>query len=56
MTEFQTFRTGNATFINCASRKTAERHYPEAEVIAKVDGGWMCFDTAEDYKTWKNQK
>lgn len=56
MNKFPAFRAGNATFIACTSRATAERYYPAAEVIAKADGGWMCFDSARDYEGWKNQK
>lgn len=36
-------------------KEVVEAHY-DAEVIKKCDGGWMVFDTTEDYKTWKNQK
>jgi hypothetical protein len=24
--------------------------------IVKVDGGWVAFDSAEDYRLWVNQK
>ncbi len=26
------------------------------EKVIKVTGGYMAFETAEDYRTWKNQK
>lgn len=26
------------------------------EKVVKVEGGYMVFETAEDYRIWKNQK
>ena len=43
-------------FIGVNSRKAAAKECPWAAVIVKVDGGYMCFESADDYKTWKNQK
>jgi hypothetical protein len=43
-------------FIECASRETAKRRAPWAEKIAKVEGGYMAFESSNDYATWKNQK
>ena len=40
----------------CKTRKAAENNAPEAAVIKKVEGGYMAFDTCDDYETWKNQK
>lgn len=28
----------------------------EPDVIAKVCGGYMCFESRNDYLIWKNQK
>lgn len=43
-------------FLEVATRKQARKQYPSAAVIVKVDGGYMAFDTATDYETWKKQK
>jgi len=43
-------------FIECASRSTARRRAPWAAVIAKVEGGFMAFESVADYATWKKQK
>jgi hypothetical protein len=43
-------------FVECKSRSTAQRRCPWAAVIAKVEGGFQCFESAADYKTWRGQK
>lgn len=43
-------------FIECACRKTAKRRATWAAVITKVDGGFMAFESVEEYYTWRNQK
>ena len=43
-------------FVECKSRSTAARRCPWAAVIAKVDGGFRCFESRYDYDVWKNQK
>ena len=43
-------------FVECKCRKTAKRRCPWASIVAKADGGYWCFESIEDYKTWKNQK
>jgi hypothetical protein len=43
-------------FVECASRRTAERRCPWYAVIAKVVGGYLAFESREDYRVWKNQK
>jgi hypothetical protein len=43
-------------FVQCASRATAKRHCPWAAVVAKVDGGFLCFESRGDYATWRNQR
>lgn len=30
--------------------------YPSAALVKRVTGGWMVFETQDDYRTWKNQK
>jgi hypothetical protein len=43
-------------FVECVSRSTAQRRCPWAAVIAKVCGGFRCFESVADYTTWKNQR
>ena len=43
-------------FIECKARGTAARRCPWAAVIAKCDGGFMAFESAADYRTWKGQR
>jgi hypothetical protein len=38
------------------TRAAAVKLAPWAAKIVKVDGGYMAFETAADYRTWKNQK
>jgi hypothetical protein len=37
------------TFTACKSRSTARRRYPNAALIVKVDGGYMCFTSTTAY-------
>lgn len=43
-------------FEECGSRNTAKRRNPWAVRIAAVVGGYVCFETEQDYETWKKQK
>lgn len=43
-------------FIECETRYAAKKECPWAAVIAKVDGGFMVFESYDDYEIWKNQK
>ena len=43
-------------FVECKSRSAAKHQCLWAAIIAKVDGGFMAFESASDYYTWKNQK
>lgn len=43
-------------FVECRSRSTAGRRCPWAATIAKVEGGYMCFESVADYQTWKGQR
>lgn len=36
--------------------ETLENEYPWYAEIVKVDGGWMIFESAEDFFTWESQK
>lgn len=44
------------TMIDCKSRTTARRSCPWAARIARVEGGWMAFESVADYATWRRQK
>ena len=37
-------------------RTPVNRLAPWACMIVKVEGGWLAFESMEDYRTWKNQK
>jgi hypothetical protein len=43
-------------FISCGSRSTAARRCPWAAQIAKVTGGFIAFESVQDYATWKKQR
>lgn len=43
-------------FVQCQSRSTAKRRAPWAAIIAKVTGGFIAFESIDDYKTWKGQR
>jgi hypothetical protein len=42
-------------FVMCQTRSMAARKCPWAVVIAAVDGGFMCFESRDDYQMWKRQ-
>ena len=37
-------------------REDALRRAPWASVLEEAEGGWMAFESADDHKTWSNQK
>lgn len=43
-------------FISCRCRKTARRRALWATIIVQVAGGFMAFESAHDWRVWKNQK
>ena len=43
-------------FVECATRYQAQKECPWAEHIATVWNGYMCFESHDDYKVWRNQK
>lgn len=43
-------------FIECKTLKMAWLRAPWAEVMTKVEGGYMAFESRDDFNTWKNQK
>lgn len=42
--------------IVCKSRNTAKRQCPWAAVIAKVEDGYLCFESRADYVVWRGQR
>ena len=44
-------------FIKCKSYNTAKRKCSFGNaIIAKTEGGFICFESEYDYKIWNNQK
>jgi len=43
-------------YIQEATRLQVKAQYADAYKIVKVDGGYAVFFTADEYKTWVNQK
>lgn len=43
-------------FIATESRYQARKQAPWAARIARCDGGFIAFESINDYNTWRNQK
>jgi len=43
-------------FVETNSRKSTVKEMHWADKIVKTVGGYMGFESIQDYKTWKNQK
>jgi len=43
-------------FVNANTLTSAKRLAPWAARIAKVEGGYLAFESIEDYQTWTKQK
>ena len=43
-------------FLAAVTRRTAVRRCPWACKIAKVDGGYLAFESLADYMVWLAQK
>ena len=43
-------------YVKCKYRYQAEKECPWASKIVKCGDGYMCFESWDDYKVWKNQK
>jgi hypothetical protein len=42
---------------DCAKTKQeAQLLYPGCYTVVKVCGGWLAFETIDEYETWKKQK
>lgn len=35
--------------------EAVESEYPSASDVVEVDGGWMVFETHDDFETWSRQ-
>jgi len=42
-------------FVACKDRRTAKRRCPWHTVVAKVWGGYWCFESLLDAVTWEMQ-
>ena len=38
-----------------ASLDAAERYAPWAEIIERVEGGYLAFESVADFETWRGQ-
>jgi len=43
-------------FVEAKTRYMARKMCPWASVIAQVEGGFICFESFDEYKTWTRQK
>ena len=43
-------------FIEAATRHQAKKLCPWASHLAKVTGGYMAFESHDDYTQWKKQR
>lgn len=43
-------------FLQVKTRYIAKKQMPWACIIAKVNGGFLGFESADDYQNWKKQK
>lgn len=40
---------------NAANKAGARKLAPWAAIIARVDGGWLAFESKKDYYQWRRQ-
>ena len=43
-------------FVMGTSRRQAAAECPWAAKIVKVEGGYMCFESAAEYESWRQQR
>jgi hypothetical protein len=56
-TYYPAVNSGQAEGVKCyRNRKEVEKEAAGAVKIVKVDGGWMAFDTWDDFNTWNKQQ
>ena len=48
-------RTYLYTLKECPTSEDAEKAAPWAAEIVEVDGGWIAFESVEEYKIWMRQ-
>lgn len=39
--------------VYTVTRRAARKLCPWASILAMVTGGFMCFESPEDYRTWR---
>lgn len=44
------------TFVECDNLDDVYKECPWVEVVIKVVGGFMAFESAWDWQVWENQK
>lgn len=42
-------------FVTCKTRRLAKHLCSWAVVIVRAEGGFWCFESPDDYRTWKAQ-
>jgi hypothetical protein len=42
-------------FTRVKTRYSARKLCPWAAIIAKAEGGFMCFESISDYRIWRSQ-
>lgn len=42
--------------VTVATRQAAQKAAPWAVKIVKVDGGYIAFESIQDYATWRKQR
>jgi hypothetical protein len=47
---------GRVEMTVCKTKATAIKKMPWAEIIIKVDGGYMGFESIDDYKQWQYER
>jgi hypothetical protein len=55
-TFYPAVNSGQVSGVKCYTLAQVKAENPAAYAIVKVDGGWMVFDNADDYNTWRKQK
>lgn len=44
------------TFIEAENLEEAKKKTPWAAIVVEVEGGFMAFESVQDYETWTKQK
>lgn len=42
-------------FVECETQEEAEEACPWGARFAEVEGGYMVFESVEDFETWRSQ-